>query len=495
MDVAGAEVSSARVDDVHVEGLAAGWGLARELAALVRAPRVGEAEAAGAGGEVYPGSRPARRPTPARRPRRMPPTTTFGREIRARWFDPARTRSTRAPTRATRPGGGRRAGDIARGGRRARAETSGHGARGGSLRDAHARSSDARRAGPKIGIRWNSAPRAGVSTHRQFGMAPRGDGVAASVSAAFDAVRRAAWPHSRPGASLGERLASARLAGGASSSSSSHANLPSSPGGRTGGRFAPDASEVVDVDAARARREFADGGPAVCRLTSPTGAHGVFATWQPPTPSSRVARLRPHPRAGNSRRARGHRGRARRGTHRRELPRPRATRPGCPHRRPLRERPARPLATPPSRRRRRRLLRVQPRLRGGRVRRAGADPLQPRRVRRRHLRRAMHTPGTKPPPTERKQLDIAPPRRHVGHIPARGRGRGRGRGRVFVRAVHASGFTLAAASGRHGVRVAPRGLFRGPNRRARAEKTSRGRTARRASTVRATRHARRGVRV
>ena len=124
-------------------------------------------------------------------------------------------------------------------------------------------------------------------------MAPRGDGVAASVSAAFDAARRAVWPHSRPGASLGERLASARLAGGASSSSSSHANLPSSPGGRSGGRFAPDASEVVDVDAARARREFADGGPAVCRLTSPTGAHGVFATWQPPAPrpGSRVSAL------------------------------------------------------------------------------------------------------------------------------------------------------------------------------------------------------------
>ena len=114
-------------------------------------------------------------------------------------------------------------------------------------------------------------------------MAPRGDGAAASVSAAFDAARRAAWPHCRPGASLGERLASARLGGGASSSSSSSTPPP----------FAPDASEGVDVDAARARREFADGGPAVCQLTSPTGAHVACATWQPPAPprGSRVPAL------------------------------------------------------------------------------------------------------------------------------------------------------------------------------------------------------------
>ena len=396
----------------------------------------------------------------------------------------------------TRHASGRRAraGDIARGGRRARAETSGHGARGGSLRDAHARSSDARRAGPKIGIRWNSAPRAGVSTHRQFGRAPRRDGGAASVSAAFDAVRRAAWPHSRPGASLGERLASARLAGGASSSSSSHANLPSSPGGRTGGRFAPDASEVVDVDAARARREFADGGPAVCRLTSPTGAHGVFATWQPPTPrpGSRVYALT-----------------LARETHGARVdigvgPGAGPTAESSPDR--ARPDQAAPTAAPYANDPPARSPLLHPGGDGGvsfesnhafgegacvaqaqilsnlggfdDATFAARCTLPERNHRRRNenswtsrLRDA--TWGTSP----------------------RGDGDGDGTRDGSSSAPSTPGFTLAAASGRHGVRVAPRGLFRGPNRRARAEKTSRGRTARRASTVRATRHARRGVRV
>ena len=81
------------------------------------------------GGRVYPGSRPARRPTPARRLGGHP-TTTFGRD-RAPWFD-QRERGQHERQHAPRVRAEGARGRHRPRGRRARAETSGHGARGGS---------------------------------------------------------------------------------------------------------------------------------------------------------------------------------------------------------------------------------------------------------------------------------------------------------------------------------------------------------------------------
>ena len=293
MDVAGAEVSSARVDDVHVEGLAAGWGLARELTALVRAPRVGEAEAAGAGGEGLPGVTSGEAPNA----RASPSEDTSHHDVREGDSGAVVRPSANAVNTSanTRHASGRRAraGDIARGGRRARAETSGHGARGGSLRDAHARSSDARRAGPKIGIRWNSAPRArrlnapsvrdGAAGRRRGGVRIGGVRCGASRGVAPFSSRSESRRASRVGAPRRWRVVLVVVP-----------RKPPLLPGRTirravRARCVRGRRRRRRARATRVRRR----GPAVCRLTSPTGAHGVFATRQPPAPrpGSRVSAL------------------------------------------------------------------------------------------------------------------------------------------------------------------------------------------------------------